>query len=58
VTAKASAPGGVTPGEQVQVSEGSFAITAPVEWREELLAIGAREVSGRSASDATATLHP
>jgi hypothetical protein len=58
VTVKASAPEGVTPGEQVQISEASFAITAPVEWREELLAIGGREVSGRSASNATATLHP
>ena len=58
VTVRASAPEAVAPAQQVQVSEASFTVTAPTEWREMLLAIGAHEVLGRSSSDATATLTP
>ena len=58
VTVRASAPQAVAPAQQVQVSEASFTVTAPTEWREMLLAIGAHEVLGRSSSDATATLTP
>jgi hypothetical protein len=58
VTMKARGPERVSPGQAAQLTEAGFTVTLPTSWREDLLGIGASEVSGKSASDATAIFVP
>ncbi|HLI32761.1 MAG TPA: IPT/TIG domain-containing protein [Solirubrobacteraceae bacterium] len=56
VTMSASAPSAVTPGQEVRVSEATFSIVVPKQWRELLSNMGANEVSGSSSAEATAVM--
>ena len=58
VTMSARAPEKISQGEQVRITEASFTVTFPTNWREDLLGLGASEVRGDSSSEATVVIVP